>query len=403
MRSAEGPRHNTIMRSTVLLSSRRVGFVAVALYLAAPSSAATAQSNDKPAASQAPALPFSVSGVMYLNYQYGGARGTRSENKFDLARAYLNVRAASGSRDSVRLTLDVYQQTDGSKDDYYKGWTMRVKYAWLQHDFVQGSGNQPRLYARLGLVNTVIIDKVESYWNRGLSPVASEQAGYFSSADAGVAAGLTLPNKAGEVYAAIVNGNGYGSRETDRFKDVQARVTLSPWANGSGALKGLQVSPWVSLGARASDYALKRGTVLPVAAAQERNRYGVFLGYKDSRMTLGANIARRTDVQESADTTIATVPTATTVTGNLTSYFAFVRPGMFASGATTSPLSLLARVDAVEPNSDAAGTQRRYVVGAMWDLSSKTSVSVDVQSVNFRNGLSGSPSRTFFLHIIANF
>jgi len=362
-----------------------------------------AQSNDKPAASQAPALPFSFSGVMYLNYQYGGARGKRSENKFDLARAYLNFRAASGSRDSVRVTLDVYQQTDAAKDDYYRGWTMRVKYAWLQHDFIQGSGNQPRLYARLGLVNTVIIDKVESYWNRGLSSVATEQAGYFSSADAGVAAGLTLPNKLGEVYTAIVNGNGYGSRETDRFKDFQTRVTLSPWANGTGALKGLQVSPWVSLGARASDYATQRGTVRPVAAAQERNRYGVFLGYKDARVTLGTNIARKTDVKETADTTVATAPTATTITGNLTSYIAFVRPGMFMNGATSSPLSLLARVDAVEPNTDAAGTQRRYIVGAMWDLSSKTSVTLDVQSVNFRNGLSGTPSRTFFLHLISSF
>ena len=65
--------------------------------------------------------------MLYLNYQYGGPRGSRSENRFDMERAYLNFRAASGTRDSVRVTLDVFQQRDASRDQYYRGWTMRVK------------------------------------------------------------------------------------------------------------------------------------------------------------------------------------------------------------------------------------------------------------------------------------
>lgn len=361
----------------------------------------TGQSPDATAAA-AQATGPAVSGVMYLNYQYGGPTGRRSENKFDLSRAYLNVRAATGSRDSVRVTLDVYQQTDAGRDDYYRGWTMRVKYGYIQHDLVPASGDRMRAWLRLGLLQTVMIEKEEQYWNRGLSQVAVEQAGYFNSADAGAAAGVTLPKRLGEFYATIVNGNGYASRETDRFKDVQARLTLTPWASGSGALKGLHLSPWMSLGARASDYATRKGTVLPVADARTRNRYGFLATYRDARMALGANLARKVDVAESADTTSDAVPTTRTVTGNLVSVHGIIRPAMLA-GATSSPWSVVLRADDIKPDRTAAGSQRRYIVGSTWDLSSRASVTLDVQSLSFRGGLAGSASRTVFLHLISSF
>ncbi|HEX9562503.1 MAG TPA: hypothetical protein VF981_00960 [Gemmatimonadaceae bacterium] len=386
------------------LTCRYVGFAAGCFLALTLPTSTPGQSSDRPStASQAPTLPFSFSGVMYLNYQYGGAIGKRSENKFDLARVYLNFRAASGIRDTVRVTLDVFQQTDASRDEYYRGWTMRVKYGYLQHDLFQGSGNRPRAFVRLGLIQTVMIEKEEQYWNRGLSPVAVEQAGFFSSADAGASFGLTLPNKAGEIYTTVTNGNGYASRETDRFKDFQARLTLSPWDNGAGPLKGLHVSPWVSIGGRESDFAARKGTVQPVKDARTRNRFGVFVGYRDARLALGANLARQVDVRESADTTVDVAPTARTVTGNLASVFGIVRPALFAAGVTSSPWSIVLRTDNVRPDNSADGTQRRYIVGSTWDLNGKTSITLDVQSVYFRDGLPGSASRTFFLHLISNF
>jgi len=33
------------------------------------------------------ALPFAFSGVIYANFQYGGVKGNRSQNRFDLDRA----------------------------------------------------------------------------------------------------------------------------------------------------------------------------------------------------------------------------------------------------------------------------------------------------------------------------
>lgn len=354
-----------------------------------------------PQSAQPPSLPFAFSGVLYLNYQYGGVTGARSQNRFDLERAYLNFRAASGSRDSVRVTLDVFQQRDATRDQYYRGWTMRVKYAYLNHDFVQGSADAMKVWGRLGLIQTVMIEKEEQFWNRGLSQVAVEQAGFFNSADAGAGVGVTLPNRAGEVYATIVNGAGYQSRETDRFKEFQARLTLTPWARGQGALRGLQLSPWISIGARASDYASRRGTVAPVAEARQKNRYGFLATYRDARVSAGAHVARRVDVAESADTTQDVTPLTRTVNGDLVSGFVFWRP--FASATSPSPWSLLARVDHFTPDTDGSGNQRRYIVGAMREISSRTSVTFDVQSLSSRDGLPGSASRIFFLHFISNF
>jgi len=353
-----------------------------------------------PPPAQSSPLPFAFSGVLYLNYQYGGPTNNQSQNRFDVDRAYLNFRASAGSRDSIRVTLDVFQQRDAALDDFYAGWAVRIKYAFLNHQFVSGPSTATRVYGRIGILQTVIVEKEEQYWNRGLSQASVEQAGYFNSADAGAAATITLPNRLGEVYATIVNGNGYVSRETDRFKDFQARVSISPWANSNGVLRGLEFSPWVSFGGRASSFVAGQGTLAPVTAMQQKDRYGFFTGYRNSRLVAGLQLGRKVDVAETADTTVDASPTARTVTGNLISSFAFWRP---LGPATRSPWTVLYRFDHVKPDDTNEGTQRRYIVGTSWDFSSRTSVTFDVQSVAFKNGLAGTNTRTYFLHFIANF
>ena len=119
-------------------------------------------------------------------------------------------------------------------------------------------------------------------------------------------------------------------------------------------------------------------------------------------MALGASVSRKVEVSESADTTVDASPTATTVTGNLTSTFAIFRPVMVA-GASRSPWSIVLRADAFRPDNTVDGAQRRYIVGSTWDLNPRTSITFDVQSLGFRNGLAGTASRTYFLHLVSNF
>src|SRR3977135_4229746 len=57
-------------------------------------------------------IPVDFSGVLYANYQYRGDKGpSKSQNKFDLERAYLTFRMPEGDRASIRISADFSQQT----------------------------------------------------------------------------------------------------------------------------------------------------------------------------------------------------------------------------------------------------------------------------------------------------
>lgn len=349
------------------------------------------------------ALPFAFSGVIYTNYQYGGLKGNRAQNRFDLDRAYLNFRASAGEHDSIRVTVDVFQQRDTVTSAYYRGWAARLKYAYVQYDYLRGKGEQLKANVRLGMLHTVIVDKEESIWPRGLAQVAVEQSGFFSSSDLGVATSVTLPGQAGEIYATITNGSGYASREVDRFKDYAARLTLTPLAKTSGYLKGLQISPWYLKGNRGSDFARAHGTVRPVSAGQRRDRYGVLVAIRDPRLTLGAHFARRIDIVESADTTVDSAPRATQVTGNVGSVYVIAKPLAFVQGAPTWPIGVVLRADTFKPNTDVSPWQRNLIAGLSWDFNKKTSVYFDVQSLQPRSGSAAPDSKVWYLHVVANF
>ena len=49
-----------------------------------------------PPPAPAASLPFDFSGIIYANYQYGGVKGNRSVNRFEVERAYLTFRATPG-------------------------------------------------------------------------------------------------------------------------------------------------------------------------------------------------------------------------------------------------------------------------------------------------------------------
>ncbi len=205
------------------------------------------------------------------------------------------------------------------------------------------------------------------------------------------------------MYATIVNGSGYGSRELDRFKEYAARLTLTPLAHTSGYARSLQISPWVSVGERASDYAQRHGTVLPVSSGRERNRYGLFVSTRGPRLTLGAQLAWRKDVIEHADTTSDTAPTATTRTGRVTSLFGIAHPFASTPQSVGAPLWLVVRVDQVKPDVDVDGVVHAWTAGISWDFSSRTSATLDMQSSYPVNGLVAPNTRTVYLHLIAGF
>ena len=385
-----------------------IGFLAA---LAAPVVLAAQQPADTtrptpppPPATGTVSVPVDFSGVLLANFQYRGDKGpSKAQNKFDLERAYLTFKMPAGDRASIRITADVFQQTTGPNDAFYKGWVIRAKYAYLQYDYLKSAGWNGAV--RGGLIHNVVIDHVESFWPRWISQTAIERSGFFSSADAGVGTVVTLPNKFGELYATIVNGPGYASRETDRFKDYAARVSLTPLSGSSNkVIKTLALSGWTYIGAVGSQFAAGgAGQIGPVGSSLPRTRAGVFLGVRDPRFSAGAEWDTRKDARETGANTLVSPRVEVDSTGRLISGFAAIKPFQLVNDRSTLPLGLVARWDRFKPNTATPGYVNTVIGGLTWDLNKKSALSLDYQEQTPRNGAIAAVTKTYFLHLVANF
>jgi hypothetical protein len=354
-----------------------------------------------PAQPSAPAV--SVSGLIFGNYQYHLSGQSKDFNQFLLDRAYVNVRASIGERMSIRVTSDVFQSGDQN------GWTIRAKYAYLQYDLVKGTAWNTAV--RAGMLHNVLVEHIEQFWPRFISPVALERSGGFASADVGAAALITLPARAGEVYAHVVNGPGYTRRETDRFKDYAVRVSLTPLSGRvSGPLSTLTISPWIYDGATASRFVrgADAGAIAPVGAGLPRDRYGVVVGVRDPRVTLGGEVARMRTV---TDDTIRSGTTLTRIVtdarANILSAYGTVRPLAFTNSSGRSRFGIIARYDDVESDRTANDRYHFLIAGILFDVNPRSTLALDYQEQLTNSGAPALPSpgafRTLFAHVVVSF
>jgi hypothetical protein len=180
-------------------------------------------------------------------------------------------------------------------------------------------------------------------------------------------------------------------------------VTLTPLANTVGVWKGLTISPWYDNGDRASDFARRRGSVQPVTRALRKDRGGVFIGLKDPRMTIGAQVAQQWNVFESADTTRDVVPTSVERTGRVVSLYTIVRPLTYVDRALHWPIAIVLRADQIKPDVDTDPFARNYIAGLSWEFNKRTSLTFDYQNLTPKDGSSATDNKVYFLHVIAGF
>ena len=350
-------------------------------------------------------IPVDFSGVIYANFQYRGDAGAaKSTNKFDLERAYLTFRMPAGDRASIRITADVFQQATPPNDAFYRGWVVRAKYAYLQYDYLKSATGWNGL-VRGGLLHNVVIDHVESFWPRWISQSPVERAGFFSSSDAGVATQLSFPNKFGELYATIVNGPGYTSRETDRFKDYAARLSLTPFSGSDNkVIKTFALTGWTYVGAVGSQFvAGGPGQVGTVGSSLPRTRAGIFAGVRDPRLSLGAEWDTRKDAREGGANTVLAPRVEIDSIGRLIAGFVTVKPFQLLNDKSTFPLGVVARWDRFKPNTDTDAYINTVIGGLTWDLNKKTALSLDYQEQTPHSGAIAAATKTYFLHLVANF
>lgn len=352
--------------------------------------------------------PIDLSGVLYTNYQYRTDSRARDFNKFDIERIYLTLRMPVGERASVRVTTDVFQQQTPTNDAYYQGWVLRLKYGYLQYNYLNGGPTAFSGAARMGMIQTVVIDHEEQFWPRWISQTDLERAGLFNAADAGISTLLTLPNKWGEAYAAVTNGPGYTSREADRFKDPQLRLTLTPLAGTpSSILTTWAITPWYYKGEVASRFVNGgAGQVGAVGSGLKRDRYGIFTGIRDPRLTLGAQYAGWKGQSETGLNTPFSPRAVIDTSGHLLSGFVIAKPLALLDTAY-SRVGVIARYDKVTANTTTNGKYHVFIGGLLFDLTRRAAISFDYQEQLADNAaaaaLPNQPLKTYFVHVVANF
>lgn len=369
-----------------------------------------------------PALDFS--GVIYGNYQYWNDSARRAQNggknfnKFDIERVYLTFKMPVGDNANIRVTTDILNNANGN---YYNGWTVRLKYAMIEYLLAKNAmGPGSNVKVRVGMIQNTVIDYEENFWPRWIGTTINDRLAYFPSSDAGVGGIVTLPNKAGEIYGIVTNGSGYSQSENNRFKDFSLRAAFTPLGASTGLLSTFAIAPWVYIGENGSKFATGgAGQVGPVTDGLTRNRYGVFVGLRDPRLTAGFEYNQRKDQSEGGANTVVSPRTVIDSTGRAIGLFGVARPAEWVNAKAKSPWGVVARWDRFTPNtgpSDAAyaGTTPSYdytVLGVFWEPTARTSFSVDWQNQSpksfpepFPAALKVTPTTsTLFVHMQASF
>ncbi len=355
--------------------------------------------NAQRAPSRLDSLDFS--GTLFANYQYHADTGvTRGSNSFDIERIYLTFRMPVGKKLGVRVTSDIFQTQ--STDGTVKGWLVRAKYAYLQYDY--GTKETFGGVTRFGILQTEIIELEETFWPRFISKVAVDRAALVPPADGGLSNLLRFPNAKGELYTAITNGPGFTSRETDRFKDYSARLTLTPLSQRSDWLKNLSVSAWTHHGSVGSKFSAGGASqISPVSRAMPRNRWGLLVAARDPRFTAGAHYGSMTDASESGANTSASPRVERDSSGRFASVFTTLKPARFLSPQSKSPFGVVLRYDDFKTNRSTDIGYRLYIAGITADASSRVSFALDYQLQDPRSGFTVSRTRTYFAHLVANF
>jgi hypothetical protein len=348
-----------------------------------------------------PALDFS--GVVFGNYNYRmdsaskATLGGKSPNAFTLDRAYLTFRMPAGQNGAIRVTTDVFQNTNNANNGFYQGWVVRIKYGYGQYTGLRNTfGTGSSLTGRVGILHTVVIDHEEGFWPRYLSQVGLERNNFFSSADAGLAGLLTLGNSWGEVYGTVTNGPGYTSFDKDRFKDFALRASLTPLASHeklSPIVRSFTITPWIYKGWVGSQFQSGgAGQIGPgengaITDGLRRDRFGLFTGIKERRITAGAEYAQRMDQGETGANTAASPVITHDSTGRLIDGFIIGRPLEWLDASRRSNFSVVARYDHFTPSTDPsspayAGTTPSYnywLIGASYDITSRFVLTLDWQ------------------------
>lgn len=200
------------------------------------------------------ATKLKIGGVLWPFYVYDLTEGAEGENAWDVGRAYVNISPSWGERLYGRITPDLVREgpaVDPATGERFPVNTtgslvFRLKYGYL------GYKAAPWADLRIGMQQTPFVEFEENVWgHRFVAKSVVDEFYGMSSSDFGLAVRSKLLDGGLEVVVGGYNGEGYNRSETNKYKEVGARVTgrILP----AGDEPGLRVTGFYSYGLRAAD------------------------------------------------------------------------------------------------------------------------------------------------------
>jgi len=317
-----------------------------------------------------------ISGVVYAQYSYNTSSDTLPAdstlgghlNNFNVTRAYVNVNGKFDHGIVTRVTADIFNS--GVSGGAY---AFRLKYA-----YVNWTPQNSNLTYRLGLLHTPFIDWQEALWDyRMEGPTAVDRNKFMTSSDFGAAVEGAFNNQAVNFLAGIYDGEGYGGVPGDAHKDLMGRVTVRVMGtNDNSRVGGLRVTAYGQYGA-------------PNSGGQ-RERFLGELSYRSHALTLAADYLMAKDSVHGGNTTVGggNVTASAGKTASLISVFGVLH-------LSNSPVSIVGRVDLVDPNTASTATGDKtttIIAGVSYDVSHNFRIMADVDQTSFESGNAVSPS-----------
>jgi len=183
-----------------------------------------------------------VSGLFFGSFITDLGPGANSSNRFDMGRAYVNVRGQTSERVSFRITTDAIRE-DGQELE------IRLKYAYVAYELPSAP-----ITIRFGQTHTPFLEMEEGLWEHRIQgPVPADRLKYMTTSDLGLSAeGAWGEGEKFQMTAGVYNGEGWAKGDTDSGKDFMARATMRlASSNDPGPLGGLRLTGYGQIGSPA--------------------------------------------------------------------------------------------------------------------------------------------------------
>jgi hypothetical protein len=290
---------------------------------------------------------ITVGGVVYGQFAWQLKDTAGQGNNFDILRSYINVIGRFPYGIGTRVTPDIYRPGDGSL-------AFRLKYA-----FVTWNPSQSPITLKLGMVNTPVIEFVETLWDyRMQGTVALDRSGYLSSSDLGFLIDGNWGNEAVSLSAGIINGENYNRTPGDKRKDLAGRLSIRLVSTDDmSRTAGLRITGYAHYGKPTGG-----GT---------RQRYVGMVSYRSKLLTLSGEAAITRDSSGTAELK----------PGRVFSVFGVLR-------VPNSKLQAIARMDRVDPSTrDDDDATTRWIGGIAWQLAPNVRVLANIDHLVYQGGV----------------